>query len=238
MHGRVRLTHRPSQDVGDRGKHPCRGKIHGKIPHAHALDSRQNQIPDPAQCSSEHNDKSTLLDPVAEESDQDGKKEAHKIGRRRKALSIDGAIAHIFEDGGEEERQTGVAHIGTKVHEAVEPCFEVEQGDGELLDAQAAHARGGVLSRLALRTGFHNRFLGGVEKARLVRTIGNKVPGDGGHAYGGEALDEEEEPPTGDGRMPAGDTVRQGAGEGRRERRGRHEQTHPQPDLMPKVEEG
>ena len=45
-----------------------------------------------------------------------GEEEGDEVGGRGEALGVDGAVAHVFEDGGEVDREGGVGDVGAEVH--------------------------------------------------------------------------------------------------------------------------
>ena len=119
----------------------------------------------------------------------------------------------------------------------VKPHLEIQHRFQNLLDINPADPV--RLPRLPDRARFGNLLFLRAQKPRLVRSVGDAVPGDGRHGDGGEALNEEEDAPAPEGLvLVAGDAVGEGAGEGGGERGGGGEETDAEADFVAEVEEG
>ena len=46
----------------------------------------------------------------------EGEEEGDEVRGRGEALGVDGAVAHVFEDGGEVDGEGGVGDVGAEVH--------------------------------------------------------------------------------------------------------------------------
>lgn len=129
--------------------------------------------------------------------------------------------------------------MGTTTTYGSEPALQIHQRGDHVLPLDPAYPRLRILARLPHRPGLGDPLLVLVQEPRLLGGVGQEEPGHARHDQRRRALDEEEQPPPRDGRaLGGGDAVRERAGEGVGERRGRQEDALPRADFVPQVEEG
>ena len=113
---RFGLTNDPSEDVGDGGEDARGRQKRGEIPHPDRLHRREDDVADPADEGGRDEDEAALLGLVGYVGGDEGEEEGDEVRGRGEALGVDGAVAHVFEDGGEIDGEGGVGDVGAEVH--------------------------------------------------------------------------------------------------------------------------
>ena len=116
MGGKEKLTNDPSEYIRDRGKHARGRQERGEIAHPDRLHRREDDVADAAHERRGEQHEAALLRLVGHVCRDKGGEEGDEVWGRGEALGVEGAVAHVFEDGGQVDGQGGVGDVGAEIH--------------------------------------------------------------------------------------------------------------------------